>query len=263
MLLRRIIEHVRTQNWTAVALDFFIVVVGVFIGTNVTNWNDARQLQERSQEYVMRLLSDLEIEYEYAKSINEYYATAREASVVAFDGLTGRSKYDDRTILINAFRATQYQWYETRRAAYDELVSSGDLGLIRDPKLRDIAVRYYGNSSTAYELMQYNGQHSEYRRLFEQIVDPNIRSALHNECGDREYTSAAGVSGIFTIAYSCALESINDEAVKNAVAALGADANFIPALRRQAANYESDSFNMDYILEFTGLNALFLEESDS
>lgn len=32
MLLRRVIEHVKAQNWTAVALDFVIVVVGVFIG---------------------------------------------------------------------------------------------------------------------------------------------------------------------------------------------------------------------------------------
>ena len=30
MLLRRITEHVKTQNWTAVAIDFVIVVVGVF-----------------------------------------------------------------------------------------------------------------------------------------------------------------------------------------------------------------------------------------
>ena len=29
MLLRRITEHVKAQNWTAVALDFVIVVVGV------------------------------------------------------------------------------------------------------------------------------------------------------------------------------------------------------------------------------------------
>jgi hypothetical protein len=32
MLLRRMIEHVKAQNWFAVGLDFFIVVTGVFIG---------------------------------------------------------------------------------------------------------------------------------------------------------------------------------------------------------------------------------------
>lgn len=42
MLLRRIIEHVKAQNWTAIAIDFVIVVVGVFIGIQVSNWNDAR-----------------------------------------------------------------------------------------------------------------------------------------------------------------------------------------------------------------------------
>ncbi|MEO1041250.1 MAG: hypothetical protein AAFX52_03080 [Pseudomonadota bacterium] len=46
MLLRRIIEHVQTQNWTAVALDFLIVVIGVFMGIQVSNWNAARADRE-------------------------------------------------------------------------------------------------------------------------------------------------------------------------------------------------------------------------
>jgi hypothetical protein len=32
MILRRITQHVREQNWTAIAIDFVIVVTGVFIG---------------------------------------------------------------------------------------------------------------------------------------------------------------------------------------------------------------------------------------
>jgi hypothetical protein len=43
MLLRRVIENVKAQTWLAVSLDFVIVVVGVFIGIQVANWNDARQ----------------------------------------------------------------------------------------------------------------------------------------------------------------------------------------------------------------------------
>lgn len=42
MLLRRITKHVRDQNWFAVGLDFFIVVIGVFFGIQIGNWNDAR-----------------------------------------------------------------------------------------------------------------------------------------------------------------------------------------------------------------------------
>ena len=41
MILRRVAEHVKAQNWFAVAIDFVIVVVGVFIGIQVSNWNEA------------------------------------------------------------------------------------------------------------------------------------------------------------------------------------------------------------------------------
>ncbi|MEZ5959176.1 MAG: hypothetical protein R3C30_01945 [Hyphomonadaceae bacterium] len=53
MILRRIIEHVKAQNWTAVAIDFFIVVFGVFIGIQVSNWNEARaQRAELNQQLI-------------------------------------------------------------------------------------------------------------------------------------------------------------------------------------------------------------------
>jgi hypothetical protein len=35
-------EHVNAQNWFAVGVDFVIVVVGVYIGIEVANWNDVR-----------------------------------------------------------------------------------------------------------------------------------------------------------------------------------------------------------------------------
>ncbi len=55
MILRRITEHVKAQNWFAVGLDFLIVVVGVFVGLQVSNWNE--RLAERDTE--ARLLSYL------------------------------------------------------------------------------------------------------------------------------------------------------------------------------------------------------------
>lgn len=48
MLLRRVMEHVTEQNWTAIGIDFVIVVLGVFIGLQVSNWNDARAFSARA-----------------------------------------------------------------------------------------------------------------------------------------------------------------------------------------------------------------------
>lgn len=46
MLFRRVAEHVKDQNWTAVGIDLCIVVVGVFIGIQVANWNDTRKARQ-------------------------------------------------------------------------------------------------------------------------------------------------------------------------------------------------------------------------
>jgi hypothetical protein len=55
MLLRRVIKHVRDQNWFAVGLDFLIVVSGVFIGIQVANWNDDRRERLEEQAVLERL----------------------------------------------------------------------------------------------------------------------------------------------------------------------------------------------------------------
>ena len=42
MILRRIAEAFRRQDWFTVFVETMIVVVGVFVGLQVDNWNAAR-----------------------------------------------------------------------------------------------------------------------------------------------------------------------------------------------------------------------------
>lgn len=58
MLLRRITKHTKDQNWTAVAIDFAIVVLGVFLGMQVSNWNEARQDRTEERSLLVRLLDE-------------------------------------------------------------------------------------------------------------------------------------------------------------------------------------------------------------
>jgi len=58
MILRSVTKHVREQNWLAVGIDFLIVIVGVFIGIQVANWNEARLEVRQQQVYLERLRSD-------------------------------------------------------------------------------------------------------------------------------------------------------------------------------------------------------------
>lgn len=55
MILRRVIAHFRQQEWTAIATDFVIVVVGVFIGIQMANWNATRAERLRIADLGTRL----------------------------------------------------------------------------------------------------------------------------------------------------------------------------------------------------------------
>ena len=59
MLLRRITQHVQNQNWFAVFIDFLIVVVGVFIGIQVSNWNENNANQHEEHLILERLYNQL------------------------------------------------------------------------------------------------------------------------------------------------------------------------------------------------------------
>lgn len=89
MLLRRISEHIKSQNWTAVALDFVIVVVGVFIGIQVANWNEARGDHIEAQRILERLHEQL---------VN---AEAVEASVAEYTGESLTALSSAREILFD------------------------------------------------------------------------------------------------------------------------------------------------------------------
>ena len=60
MLLRRITKHVTDQNWFAVFIDFLIVVVGILIAFQITNWSEERQEKDSERNYLERLHSDIE-----------------------------------------------------------------------------------------------------------------------------------------------------------------------------------------------------------
>ncbi len=59
MILSRISAHIRAQHWTAIAIDFVIVVVGVYVGLQVNLWNEARVESLRRQQIIDSLVTNL------------------------------------------------------------------------------------------------------------------------------------------------------------------------------------------------------------
>lgn len=59
MILRRLTDALRNQDWFTVAVELLIVVLGVFLGLQVNNWNEARVAEQRREQIVAALITDL------------------------------------------------------------------------------------------------------------------------------------------------------------------------------------------------------------
>lgn len=59
MILRRVIQHVRKQEWTAIAIDLVIVVVGVYIGIQAQAWNVERENRKIENRYLLNLHDEI------------------------------------------------------------------------------------------------------------------------------------------------------------------------------------------------------------
>ncbi len=161
MLLRRVIHHVREQAWTAIAIDFVIVVIGVFMGIQVANWNEASSTRAKGETFTEQLKTDLRAESWRYQFLLEYYRDVRAAAEAAAAAIEGKVVMGNEALLVNAYRATQYKEGISRRSTYDELVSTGNIGLIADREFRQLAVRTY--STPAIEHIVNDGITSRYR----------------------------------------------------------------------------------------------------
>ena len=143
MILRRVTQHVREQNWTAIGIDFVIVVVGVFIGIQVSNWNEARK-DARDQEALLDRLAvdfrELEpvIEELVAFSRTTYQSTASVIEALRSD----TAPSDEAAFRFALARANAAQSVPQIAPTYAELVNSGALSDIEDIALRGALTRY-------------------------------------------------------------------------------------------------------------------------
>ena len=80
MILRRVIEHVREQNWTAICVEFVLLVLGVFLGIQAANWNSTMIERGESRDSLQRLEEDLRLSIKLTQSNAEFMTEgARDA----------------------------------------------------------------------------------------------------------------------------------------------------------------------------------------
>jgi hypothetical protein len=152
MILRRFMSHVSDQNWFAVGLDFVVVVVGIVLGLQFTQWNDDRQDRVWEQLFYRELLADLGRDAEHLDIIIEAQAGKGNRMRAAVTKLQRNEE-----LSVDEYWAARYgsPTFFPAVGVFESALSSGKIELIRDRSLRYRIMNLYGHH---YERADHNGE---------------------------------------------------------------------------------------------------------
>lgn len=180
MILRRITKHVKDQNWTAVALDFAIVVVGVYIGIQLGNWNETRA-DRRAYLDAMHRLAEESAETLRDGEEQRAIVTAMLADVqTAIEILENCDIGNEAEAVVNQALTTirSGRGIGAGTLALDQLVEKERLlnvqGIEQQTALRTYHTTLHGLNDVALFVLTEHSARDDHRLIgFTGIVDPN------------------------------------------------------------------------------------------
>ena len=172
MILRRFSQSLKDQNWTAIAIEFVLLVLGVFLGIQVANWNADAIDRREARDAMHRLEEDLQLSIKLTRSNAEFMAeNARDADLVLNRLRACKLPEVDRNRFANGlYRLGKIMPARLVRTTFDELRDSGRLRLIGNAELR----------RALSETVRRQDSHEGVSRLISARMDPHIAYADGN-----------------------------------------------------------------------------------
>ncbi len=132
MIMRHLADAIRGQNWFTVLIELAVVVVGIFLGLQIDDWNERRKENSLERGYIERLEAEVDANiavYQTAiqraekrdRLFRDYFDYLHDPAVAS----PGESELLD--VLCRVGIQSRLRFDNT---VYDELVSTGRLDII-------------------------------------------------------------------------------------------------------------------------------------
>lgn len=145
MLFDRLFRHFREQDWVILISELVVVVAGIFMALQVDSWQKAQRDLADEQIYLLRLTDDIESDI---TSIERSIGIARfrlELGDVLLDVADNSFDLSERPLdfMVAVHQAAFTATPSLRSDTFEELRSTGRIGLLRDNTLKSDLFEYY------------------------------------------------------------------------------------------------------------------------
>jgi len=138
MILRRILQHAKNRQWGIVALDFLIVVFGVFLGIQLGNWNAASADKASYNQAMLRLEAEINTNLETVEQMDGEIKAYLERGRLGFEALRSCEQSDENANNVNTGLSVIGGTYglSLQTQALDELTETDSLLEQQSPHIR-------------------------------------------------------------------------------------------------------------------------------
>lgn len=183
MNISKLGTRLRTYDWIAVVIELVIVVVGILIALEVSNWNQDRLDGARADSYQRRIRADLmadnrnvDITLAFWNQVSEY---GRGAIAHGEDGkLVDGSAWQ---AVLAYYQASQTMPFVASDDAFSEMRSAGDLSLVADERLRSRIEDYYSLSGVGAQSI-IRQQDPAYRKQIRGLTPWSVQQYIWSRC---------------------------------------------------------------------------------
>lgn len=147
-------SRIAPVNWRYAAGEITIIVIGVLIALGVDNCNESRVARRREHDYLTRLAADIRRDTAMF-ALSDSLLDGKERALAAVDSVLSskRPMRDTVAFLQAVVRSSNLGWNQprVRPTTFQDLLSTGNLRLVRDLELRSAIVQYYTAAEGTYD----------------------------------------------------------------------------------------------------------------
>ena len=182
MIYKRAIAKLRAQDWTAITIEFAIVIFGVFIGTVVANWNQDQIEKRQTSKLLLELRPALQSFADFYDVAKLYYATSRRYSETAFAGWRRDPAVSDEQFVIAAYQASQISTFSVNGQNWASIFGGDRMRDIDDAEIRHGLTNLM---TLPYDQVDLQAVSTPYREHVRQVIPADIQDAIRAECTDK------------------------------------------------------------------------------
>ena len=178
MIIRRIAEGIKAQDWVVVVIEVMVVVVGIFIGLQVDDWKQEQTFHQSETELLHELKLELESSIILTEGRENAYKQAAEAGSRSLNFIASGTSCESECwpILLDFMHASQWQGTQVRKSTYENMRT---LGM---PSNRAIINAVESYLLTTRSNVEYYSVLPYYRSLVRRLIPLDIQSYYWEHC---------------------------------------------------------------------------------